>query len=139
MENHSDVVNAIKSVLARWRESVNSGDADGILAHVTEDLEIIPPGAAPVRGADAHQFLRGFTDEGKANLSPFKDEAFIVSGDLALQRYTYELTIAPKDGGDPVEMSGHGFHVFQRQRDGSWKLSKDIWSVAATSSRHVEA
>jgi len=133
MENQSDVVNAIKSVLARWRESVNAGDADGLLALVTDDLEMIPPGVAPMRGAEAHQFLRGFTDEGKANLSPFKDEGVIVSGDLALQRYTYELTITPKDGGDPVEMSGHGFHVFQRQRDGSWKLSKDIWSLAPKS------
>jgi len=29
------------------------------------------------------------------------------------------LTITPKDGADPVELSGRGFHVFQRQRDGS--------------------
>jgi ketosteroid isomerase-like protein len=94
---------------------------------------MIPPGAAPVRGAEAHQFLRGFTDEGKANLSPFKDEEFLVSDDWALQRYTYELTITPKDGADPVELSGQGFHVFQRQRDGLWKLSKDIWSLAPTS------
>jgi ketosteroid isomerase-like protein len=76
---------------------------------------------------------RGFTDEGKANLSQFKDEEFFVADKWALQRYTYELTITPKDGADPVELSGHGFHVFQRQRDGLWKLSKDIWSLAPTS------
>jgi len=68
-----------------------------------------------------------------ANLSPFKDEEILVSGDLALQRYTYELTVTPKAGGDPVELSGYGFHVFERQRDGSWKLSKDMWSVAPMS------
>ena len=133
MQSQSTDVNAITSILASWRESVNAGDADGLLALVAEDLEMIPPGEKAIRGADAHQFLRGFTDEGKANLGPFKDEEIVVSGDWGFQRYTYEITLTPKGGGDSVEISGHGLHVFQRQQNGSWKLSKDIWSVVPNS------
>ena len=129
MGNQDTDIHDVQTVLQRWRESVNGGDADGLLALVTDDLEMIPPGEKPVKGADAHQFLRGFTDEGVASLKPFKDEEIVVSGDWAFERYTYELTMAPKEGGGPMEISGHGIHMFRRQDDGSWKLAKDIWSV----------
>ena len=129
MGNQDADFHEIQIVLDRWRELLNVGDAEGLIDLVADDLEMIPPGHEPVKGSDAHQFIRGFTEEGTANLKPFKDEEIIVSGVWAFHRYTYELTMAMKDGGNPLEIRGHGIHMFRQQDDGSWKLAKDVWTV----------
>ena len=56
MQSQSTDVNAITSILASWRASVNAGDADGLLALVAEDLEMIPPGEKAIRGADRSEY-----------------------------------------------------------------------------------
>ena len=54
-----------------------------------------------------------------------------VSGDLAVARYTGELTITPKAGGAPVTERLKGIHVMKRQPDGSWKIAQDVWNSDA--------
>jgi ketosteroid isomerase-like protein len=123
----------VQAVLRRWRESVNAGNADDLLELVADELEMIPPGEEPLKGAAAHQFLRGFTDDGVANLELFRDEEIVASGDWAFQRYSYELKMTPKDGSDPMTIPGHGIHMFCRQDDGSWNIQKDVWNVVPSS------
>ena len=69
------------------------------------------------------------TDEGVANLEPFRHEEIVVSGDWAFQRYSYELTMTPKGDSDPMRIRGHGIHILRRQDGGSWKITKDVWTV----------
>lgn len=51
-----------------------------------------------------------------------------VSEDLAIRRYQYELTLMPKDGGEPDVMKGHRLHILRQESDGTWRFIKDMWS-----------
>ncbi|MCH7490100.1 MAG: hypothetical protein IID05_05335 [Gemmatimonadetes bacterium] len=41
---------------------------------------------------------------------------------------TFTMTLTAVGGGDPMLDVGKGFHVYRRQRDGSWKIAQDIWN-----------
>jgi ketosteroid isomerase-like protein len=124
---HDEALEEVRSAIRGWRDAVNAGDFDGILRIAADDLEIMPPGQFAVVGRDAHEFLRGFLDQFKVDLKPFTNEEIIVSGDWAIQRLTYEITLTPKAGGDSITERGDGFHIFRRDRGaGSWRLVKDV-------------
>jgi ketosteroid isomerase-like protein len=104
---------------------VNANDADGLIGLTCSDLELIPPQEHPVSGTDAQQMIRGFFEHGTVALKPTTTE-LIACGDWAFRRYAYELTLTPKDEGDPIIVRGHGIHMFKRTEDGSWCVAKDI-------------
>jgi len=54
-----------------------------------------------------------------------------ISGDLAVVRYTAELTMTPKAGGSPATERIKGIHVMKRQSDGTWKIAQDVWNSDA--------
>jgi len=120
-------VEAVNNVIEGWIEKVNINDPDGLIDLTCSDLEVIPPDGHPVSGVEAQQLFRGFFEHSTLALKPTTSEV-VVGGDWAFRRYRYEMTLIPKDGGDPFIMSGHGIHMFKRQEDGSWCLAKDIWN-----------
>jgi uncharacterized protein (TIGR02246 family) len=124
LESHTQ---AVEQVIKEWINASNASDPDRLLTLVCDDLELIPPGQEPVTGAEAHQLYRGFHE-------PY-DFAFdsitkniVVAGDWAFRRYSYDITLTPKAGGDAIKMQGHGIHMFRLQDDGSWCVAKDFWN-----------
>jgi ketosteroid isomerase-like protein len=55
-----------------------------------------------------------------------------MSGEVAVERVEYRAIVSLKDGGTTTEDTGKGLHVYRRERDGSWKLSDDIWNSDLT-------
>jgi ketosteroid isomerase-like protein len=121
-------VAAVNDVIAAWIRNVNANDADGLIGLTCPDLEVIPPQEHPVSGTEAQQMFRGFFEYATVALKPTTIEV-VVGGDWAFRRYAYELSLTPKEGGDPIIMSGHGIHMFKSGHDGTWCLAKDIWNT----------
>jgi ketosteroid isomerase-like protein len=117
---------AVRRAIDGWRNAVNAGDIDRILQITADDFEIMPPGQSALSGGSAREFLKGFVGQFAADLQPFTNEEIIVSGDWAIQRLTYHLTLTPKSGGDPITERGDGLHILRREPGGSWRLVKDI-------------
>jgi len=132
---HTESVREVRRVIDDWRNAVNAGDIDRILQIAADDVEIMPPGQPALSGANAREFLQGFVSQFRADLQPFRNEEIIMCGEWAIQRLTYEITLTPKSGGDPITESGDGFHIFRRDvATRSWRLVKDIsTSVPAAS------
>ena len=132
---YTESVQEIRRVIDNWRNAVNAGDIDRILQIAADDFEIMPPGQPALSGAGAREFLQGFVSQFRADLQPFRNEEIIICGEWAIQRLTYEITLTPKSGGDPITERGDGFHIFRRDgATGSWRLVKDIsTSVPAAS------
>ncbi len=116
--DNAEALQAVRRVIDDWRNAVNAGDADQILRIAADDLEMMPPGQAALSGMSAREFLRGFVTQFRAELQPFRNEEIIVCGDWAFQRYTYELRLTPKAGGDPLTERGDGIHMFRRDTTG---------------------
>lgn len=59
----------------------------------------------------------------------YVDTKIEVVGDRAIERYRGEMKLTPKVGGEGIEVKVKGIHIYQRQSDGSWRMSQDIWNT----------
>jgi ketosteroid isomerase-like protein len=118
----------VRTAIEQLRSSLNSGDSTVFLSLLAEDVEVFPPGVAPLRGSAARDLFRGLFTGVTANLEPFTSEEVTVSGAWAIQRYSFRLTTTPKAGGASTTEAGSGLHVWHRGADGRWQIVKDIWT-----------
>ena len=129
--NTEQDVAAINAVQDREIAMAATSSADSLATVVTSDAELMPPDEPAVHGLDA---VKKWAEAmfAQASLSGrYTSSDVTVSGDLAVARYTGELTVTPKAGGAPVTELIRGIHVMKRQPDGSWKIAQDVWNSEA--------
>ena len=112
--------------------AVNAADTTALFQLMADDFEVFPPGSNPLRGDGARSLFRGMFADASPSLEPFSHEELEVSGTLAVQRYTFRLTLRSKSGGPTTTEAGSGLHVWRRGSDGRWRLARDIWTEPAT-------
>jgi uncharacterized protein (TIGR02246 family) len=119
---------AIRELLAQEVAAINNGNAAGYIGIIAPDFEAMPPNEPALTGADAvTNWLTNFFNAYTAQ-AQYTNEQISVHGDVAIHRYSMELTMTPKAGGAAMTEKGKGLHVFQRQADGTWKLTHDVWN-----------
>jgi ketosteroid isomerase-like protein len=105
--SEADDVTAIKTLLQEYRVAVNAGDLDG---------------------KEMRPLYRAAIEENTFQFTPQADEVR-VSGDLAFMRITYNETVMPKVGGEPIALHGNWLVILERQPDGTWKWWREMWSI----------
>lgn len=123
----------LRSAIATFRTALNSGDSASFFALLAPDLEVLAPGAQPIRGAEARESFRPLFTQVKPEFAPFSNEEITVSGDIGIQRHSFQLTTTPRSGGPATTMTGSGLHIWKRMPDGRWQIVKDIWTSPAAS------
>jgi uncharacterized protein (TIGR02246 family) len=112
---------AIEAAVRRYVTASNQGDAEALAALYADDAVLLPPDHEPIRGRDAiGAFWRQGTDEG-LQVTTLTVEA---DGDLGYLVGRYNLPATDEEPAD----SGKYVMCLKRQRDGSWKLTADIWN-----------
>jgi ketosteroid isomerase-like protein len=120
---------AIDQVREQEVAAINSGDLS--LGYAADDIITMPPGEPALVGKPALQaWVEAFVSQVTASLS-YAPTDIVVAGDLAVEHYTGTLTATPVGGGDSVTEALKGIHVYQRQADGSWKMTHDVWNLDA--------
>jgi ketosteroid isomerase-like protein len=96
---------------------------------VTDDFALIPPNDPGARGTDGIRtwFAGTFGAFSIAELE-FPTTELHIGRDLAVRHYTYDWTLTPDAGGEPIRDLGDGLYVYERQTDGSWLISYDLWT-----------
>lgn len=129
--NTENDVAAINAAQDRELAMAATGNADSMATVVTSDVEVMPPNEPAVHGLDAvKKWAETMFSEASVS-GRYTSSDVTVSGDLAVARFTGELTITPKAGGAPVTERIKGIHVMKRQPDGSWKIAQDVWNADA--------
>jgi uncharacterized protein (TIGR02246 family) len=114
-----------------WKEyaaSLNAGDIDRWVALWTDDGVQLPPDEPPVVGKDKIRTRNG------AVLQKFNFDIGITNqeahaaGDWGFSRGVYRATLTPKQGGAPISIDGKYMTILARQKDGSWKIHRDIFN-----------
>ena len=118
---------AIRGHVDRWQQLVKAKDAAAIAALYAEDGAVMPPNAPIGKGRAAIQQTWASMLRTPGFSLTIVPEQIIVSssGDMALDRGTYKLAIAP--GGTAQTDTGK-YVVVWRKIGGEWKAAADIFN-----------
>jgi uncharacterized protein (TIGR02246 family) len=118
---------AIRDQVTRWLELVKAKDAGSIAKLYTEDGAVMPPNTPIGKGSQAIEKTWASLMQTPGFDLTFTPEQILVSssGDMALDRGTYRLNVAPK--GTPMTDTGK-YVVVWRKVGGEWKAAADIFN-----------
>jgi ketosteroid isomerase-like protein len=92
----------------------------------TDTARVLPANMPAVEGQAAIAQL--YTAMGHPKTFKFGPLTIEGGGGGAHVEATWEGTFVPPGGGDPIADKGKSLAVLQKQADGSWKLSRDMWN-----------
>lgn len=121
---------AIRALDERFRTVVLARDWVGLEALYKSDAMLLPPNADAVRGAQA--IAKRFASTG-LEIKEFTTRSEHIAGHSgrATNRGTYTLVFAVVGNPTPVRDPGKYVWVLERQPDGSWRITIDIWNSNA--------
>ena len=121
-------VEAIRKINEEYDSAHNAGDINRIVALYTDEAVRFPAAGPACIGKNAiRDELQQMFDQVTVELKTVVDD-IKVSGDLAFYRGAWEQTNTPKDGGEPLKLSGNAITILQKQADGTWKIICQGWS-----------
>lgn len=124
----SSDVEAIKAMSEARAKAFNEGDASTIAEYFTEDAVLMAPGAKPKVGPKAVEaYYQAIFDQYETRLNSYYNKVE-VSGDLAFGRGTAEVMLIPKNGDSTTASVSKYLNILQKQPDGEWKTTHDIWN-----------
>lgn len=118
----------IEEMNTQFTSAVSRGDTAAVTSLYTEDATVLPPNMTGARGrAEIKRLFDGmFQQMGPPTLKLSTSDVTEL-GDTAYEVGTYTMK-AKTPGGDAVSDTGKYVVIWQRQRDGAWKLHVDIWN-----------
>jgi uncharacterized protein (TIGR02246 family) len=114
---------AIRAALTTWMADFNAGRADRVCTLFAPDLRATYRGF-PERGyhETCDLLRRSLTDSRRRFSYTLEIQEVLVSGELAVVRLVWRLTVTPRDGGSPITPQESGMDVFRHQADGRWQI-----------------
>ena len=122
MTMHSNEIDATHE---QWREAYRRGDADAVLALLTDDYRLWAPGREPMAVADLEPLLRAAF--AAYNCSPsFERIELLTAGDLAIDVGWDVQQLTPRAGGTPIVQKQRVCVVLRRESDGVWRYARGM-------------
>ena len=113
---------------ALYPESLVRADAARLMEFYSDSAVSMPFNRPALEGkpaieADFRQFFESFTAEHHTTIVGLE-----ISGDMAVERGRYRITVAPKGRGIPAQETGK--HIVVRKRvNGQWMILWEIWNT----------
>lgn len=127
-DKYNDDAETIKAISAARAKAFNEGNAAAIAVHFTDSAYLMAPGVETLRGHDAiKSYYQGIFDEYHTELESGYEE-LKVDGDLAYGRGFAKVRLLPKSGGESISSTSKYLNIMERQSDGTWKTTHDIWN-----------
>ncbi len=119
----------IREITETMVMAMNHGDIQEVFSVLSDDAVLFPPTEPPKTGAVLSAWFSEFLNNFSVHFSHYSDEEFVEARDLAFNHYSYEWTVTPKAGGEPMMGCGHGLRILKLQPDDTWKITHEMWSV----------
>ena len=118
---------AAEALVEDFDRAANAEDVDALMAIFVDDPVSLPPNVPPATGRDAvRDYWASFFAQGDLQVDNVLVDLH-TSGDLAVARGSYELTITPAEG-EPIQDAGKWVAWWRRGADGTWKALGNAWS-----------
>ena len=120
---------AVDSASDRLFVALRTNDMDSLLSRVADDVVMMPPNEAPVRGKAAmRNWYAGFLAQVRTTALTVADREVFIGSGWAAERAAYEWVVTPVGGGKPIVDHGNYMQIWQRQPDGRWLFKREIWN-----------
>ncbi len=120
----------IRDHFHRYNDAFSAGDAEAVSAFYAADVVRIPPGEAVEIGLEAVAAgLSTFFAENDYVLDEVITEDIRGTGSLAVVRGTFREHWTPREGGVTTVQSGRWLTVWERQAEGRWKITREMWNL----------
>jgi ketosteroid isomerase-like protein len=129
----ADDLAAITAFNERYLESINEEDIATLSSLTTDGHVMLPPNSEPVVGKAANDAMNGGAFERYDFSETWSPVETVVDGNLAFQRGTFTVIATPKNGGDRVELRGSFLRIYQRQANGEWRMTRDMFNSSTPS------
>jgi uncharacterized protein (TIGR02246 family) len=122
----------VERATAAFHEALRTNDAETFLSFVADDVVMMPPGEAPVRGKDAMRvWYATFLSQYRTSSLTLDDREVFVREGFAVEIGSFEWGIIPAAGGTPGLDRGNYMQVWRQQPDGQWRFEREIWNSSA--------
>jgi len=117
----------VRARLEQWTQDFNAGRADKVCDLFAPDLVSNFRGQ-PERGYEELCGLlqRSLSDGARSYSYGLDLKEIMVSGDLAVVRLVWTLTIESKGGQGQITSVEPGMDIFRRQPDGKWRIARYV-------------
>jgi ketosteroid isomerase-like protein len=119
---------AIARFNERYLGAINHGDIATLSSLTTEGHMMLAPNRPPIVGKAANDAANGAAFQRFDFDESWTPEETVVAGDWAYQRGTFTTTATPKAGGEKRVVSGAFLRIYQRQPDGDWRMTRDMFN-----------
>jgi ketosteroid isomerase-like protein len=123
------VERVLRDLDTQWSKAAGTKNLEQTVAYYSDDAVVLPPNATRAATMDT---VRGVWKELLATpglvitWTPTKIKP-ANSGEMAWVSGTYELTMNDRSG-KPINDRGKYLEVWEKQSDGNWKCSADMWN-----------
>jgi len=118
----------ITSFNERYLKAINDEDIAALSALTTAGHIMLPPNSEPVVGKAANDAMNGGAFQRYDFSETWTPVETLIDGDLGFQRGTFTVVATPKGDGDRLEVSGSFLRIYQRQPDGEWRMTRDMFN-----------
>ena len=126
--SNEDDLAAIAESRTGLLDALSADDLPGLMARVTDDHFTMPPdGPTPPDNLALAEWHQSRIDQFEFR-STFRTDDIQIHGDIAIERWSSDSELEPREGGPVVEDSSKGVWIWERQEDGSWKLLWSVWN-----------
>jgi ketosteroid isomerase-like protein len=126
-----DDLAAITAYNERYLQAINEEDIALLSSLTTDGHVMLPPNREPVVGKPANDAMHGSAFERFDYREMWTPVETDIDGDLAFQRGTFTVIATPRSRGDRVVVRGSFMRIYQRQPDGAWRMTRDMFNSSA--------
>jgi ketosteroid isomerase-like protein len=134
----ADDLAAITGFNERYLATINNEDIAALSALTTDGHVMLPPNQEPVVGKAANDAMNGGAFERYEFSETWQPVETVIDGDLAFQRGTFTTIATPRGDGDRLEVNGSFMRIYQRQANGEWRMTRDMFNSSAPLAARLE-
>lgn len=128
-QNEADDISKIKALSSARAKAFVDGNADVIASAFTENGLLMAPDMKAMTGRQAvREYYQNIFDQYQTFLESGYEEVK-VSGDVAYGVGFAKVKLIPRSSGDTLSSTAKYINILQRQKDGSWLTTHDIWNA----------
>lgn len=119
----------------RYLQAINEENIGALSDLTTDGHVMLPPNSEPVVGKSANDALNGGAFKRYDFSETWTPVETVIDGDLAFQRGTFTTIATPKGEGNRLEVSGSFMRIYQRQPNGEWRMTRDMFNSSSPATR----